>query len=83
LHSNPDKLRRNAQYFRCFRWFYVVFPQSIPPFYVFSALCIFPGLGLATVIGCITGLGIFPYQVARVNDSFSFLCFSVPALFTV
>ncbi|WP_181980001.1 hypothetical protein [Mediterraneibacter gnavus] len=42
-----------------------------------------PGLGLATVVGCITGLGIFPYQVARVNDSFSFLYFSVPALFTV
>nr|DAT80228.1 MAG TPA: hypothetical protein [Caudoviricetes sp.] len=35
------------------------------------------------MVGCITGLGIFPYQVARVNDSFSFLYFSVPALFTV
>nr|DAW69907.1 MAG TPA: hypothetical protein [Caudoviricetes sp.] len=35
------------------------------------------------MVGCITGLGISPYQVARVNDSFSFLYFSVPALFTV
>ena len=41
------------------------------------------GLGLATVVGCITGLGIFSYQVARVNDTFSFLYFSIPALFTV